>query len=47
MLFDAPLLPGEAREQWEHGIAAHNTLRYSITFRTLSDQGRAAAAVAA
>jgi alkylated DNA repair dioxygenase AlkB len=39
----AYLLSGEVREQWEHGIAAHNALRYSITFRTLSERGRAAA----
>lgn len=39
----AYLLSGEVREQWEHGIAAHDELRYSITFRTLSDRGRAAA----
>jgi len=39
----AYLLSGEVREQWEHGIAAHERLRYSITFRTLSERGRAAA----
>ena len=39
----AYLLSGEVREQWEHGIAAHDALRYSITFRTLSERGRAAA----
>ena len=39
----AYLLSGEVREQWEHGIAAHDALRYSITFRTLSQRGRAAA----
>lgn len=39
----AYLLSGEVREQWEHGIAAHETLRYSITFRTLSERGKAAA----
>ncbi|HET9354104.1 MAG TPA: alpha-ketoglutarate-dependent dioxygenase AlkB [Sphingomicrobium sp.] len=39
----AYLLSGEVREQWEHGIAAHEELRYSITFRTLSDKGKAAA----
>lgn len=39
----AYLLSGEAREQWEHGIAAHEALRYSITFRTLSERGKAAA----
>lgn len=39
----AYLLSGEVREQWEHGIAAHDSLRYSITFRTLSERGRQAA----
>ena len=39
----AYLLSGEVREQWEHGIAAHQALRYSITFRTLSERGKAAA----
>lgn len=39
----AYLLASEAREKWEHGIADHQELRYSITFRTLSDHGRAAA----
>jgi hypothetical protein len=39
----AYLLSGEVREQWEHGIAAHERLRYSITFRTLSQRGKAAA----
>ena len=39
----AYLLSGEAREHWEHGIAAHGELRYSITFRSLSERGRAAA----
>ena len=41
----AYLLSGEVREQWEHGIAAHDGLRYSVTFRTLSERGRAAANV--
>jgi alkylated DNA repair dioxygenase AlkB len=36
-------LSGEVRAEWEHGIAAHDALRYSITFRTLSERGRAAA----
>ena len=36
-------LSGEVREQWEHGIAAHEALRYSITFRTLSERGKALA----
>ena len=35
----AYLLSGEARERWEHGISAHESLRYSITFRTLSKPG--------
>ncbi|MDP9422110.1 MAG: alpha-ketoglutarate-dependent dioxygenase AlkB [Pseudomonadota bacterium] len=39
----AYLLSGEVREQWEHGIAAHDALRYSITFRTLSEHGKAQA----
>ena len=39
----AYLLSGEVREHWEHGIAAHDALRYSITFRTLSERGKAAA----
>ncbi len=39
----AYLLSGEAREQWEHSIAPAGLLRFSITFRTLSDRGRAAA----
>ena len=33
-------LSGEARHQWEHSIAPGDTLRFSITFRTLSDKGR-------
>ena len=39
----AYLLSGEVREQWEHGIAEHDQLRYSITFRTLSERGLAQA----
>ena len=31
----AYLLRGEARSDWEHSIAPMETLRYSITFRTL------------
>ena len=38
----AYLLSGEARQQWEHGIAAHDELRYSITLRTLSTRGATA-----
>jgi alkylated DNA repair dioxygenase AlkB len=29
-------LAGEARMAWEHGIAAHDALRFSITFRSLN-----------
>ena len=32
----AYLLDGPARSQWEHSIAPHVALRYSVTFRTLS-----------
>jgi len=28
-------LAGEARREWEHGIASHDALRFSITFRSL------------
>ena len=36
----AYLLRGPARTQWEHSIPPVETLRYSITFRTLADGGR-------
>ena len=36
----AYLLTGEVRHAWEHGIAAHDELRWSVTFRSLSDRGR-------
>ena len=36
-------LAGEARHAWEHGIASHDALRFSITFRSLSGRGLAAA----
>ena len=36
----AYLLAGEARHDWEHSIAPGDSLRFSITFRTLSDKGR-------
>lgn len=36
----AYLLIGPARHEWEHSIAPGETLRFSITFRTLSDKGR-------
>jgi alkylated DNA repair dioxygenase AlkB len=39
----AYLLSGEARHEWEHSIAPAEQLRFSITFRTLSDKGPAAA----
>ena len=35
---------GEARCEWEHSIAPGEQLRFSITFRTLSDKGRRKAA---
>jgi alkylated DNA repair protein (DNA oxidative demethylase) len=40
----AYLLAGEARWQWEHRIVPGEELRFSITFRTLSDKGRRIAA---
>jgi alkylated DNA repair dioxygenase AlkB len=40
----AYLLSGEARWEWEHSIAPGERLRFSITFRTLSDKGRRIAA---
>jgi len=36
----AYLLTGEVRHQWEHSIAPGDQLRFSITFRTMSDLGR-------
>jgi alkylated DNA repair protein (DNA oxidative demethylase) len=36
----AYLLSGQARWDWEHSIAAGDLLRFSITFRTMSDKGR-------
>ena len=36
----AYLLSGEARHDWEHSIAPGGELRFSITFRTLSDKGK-------
>nr|NUR37985.1 alpha-ketoglutarate-dependent dioxygenase AlkB [Sphingomonas sp.] len=35
----AYLLSGEARHDWEHSISPGEELRFSITFRTLSDKG--------
>ena len=40
----AYLLSGEARHEWEHSIAPGHDLRFSITFRTLSELGRKRAA---
>lgn len=42
----AYLLSGEARHDWEHRITPGDELRFSITFRTLSDKGRRIAAQA-
>ena len=36
----AYLLSGEARWDWEHRITPGDALRFSITFRTLSEKGR-------
>ena len=36
----AYLLSGEVRREWEHRILPGEQLRFSITFRTLSDKGR-------
>ena len=36
----AYLLSGEVRWDWEHRITPSDQLRFSITFRTLSDKGR-------
>ena len=36
----AYLLSGEVRSDWEHSISPGDALRFSITFRTLSDKGR-------
>ena len=40
----AYLLSGEARQDWEHSISPGEELRFSITFRTLSEKGRKIAA---
>lgn len=39
----AYVLTGEARSEWEHSISPVVRLRFSITFRTLSEKGEAAA----
>ncbi|MGH6880651.1 alpha-ketoglutarate-dependent dioxygenase AlkB [Hypericibacter sp.] len=33
-------LTGEVRHEWEHSIAAMDAIRWSITFRSLSEKGR-------
>ena len=40
----AYLLSDEVRWEWEHSIAPGDQLRFSITFRTLSEKGRRLAA---
>ena len=40
----AYLLSGEARHEWEHSVAPGDHLRFSITFRTLSELCRMKAA---
>jgi alkylated DNA repair dioxygenase AlkB len=40
----AYLISGESRWHWEHRITPGDALRFSITFRTLSDKGRRIAA---
>ena len=40
----AYLLSGDARLEWEHSIAPGDDLRFSITFRTMSELGRKKAA---
>ncbi|MFL6861226.1 MAG: alpha-ketoglutarate-dependent dioxygenase AlkB [Sphingomicrobium sp.] len=40
----AYLLSGPSRWEWEHRIVPGEQLRFSITFRTLSDKGRRVAA---
>lgn len=40
----AYLLSGEVRQDWEHRITPGGELRFSVTFRTLSDKGRRKAA---
>jgi alkylated DNA repair dioxygenase AlkB len=42
----AYLLSGEVRWSWEHRIVPGDQLRFSITFRTLSEKGRRIAACA-
>jgi alkylated DNA repair dioxygenase AlkB len=40
----AYLLSGEVRHEWEHSITPGDALRFSITFRSLSEKGRRIAA---
>jgi alkylated DNA repair dioxygenase AlkB len=39
----AYLLAGEVRHDWEHSIAPGDQLRFSVTFRRLSEKGRSIA----
>jgi alkylated DNA repair dioxygenase AlkB len=41
----AYLLSGDARHDWEHSISPGESLRFSITFRSLSAKGRRIAAL--
>jgi alkylated DNA repair protein (DNA oxidative demethylase) len=43
----AYLLSGEARHEWEHSITPGEALRFSVTFRALSEKGRRIAAAQA
>jgi DNA oxidative demethylase len=36
----AYLISGESRWDWEHSIVPGEQLRFSVTFRTLSEKGR-------
>ena len=40
----AYLISGESRWDWEHSITPGNQIRFSVTFRSLSDKGRRIAA---
>jgi hypothetical protein len=36
----AYFLSGHSRHDWEHSISPGDQLRFSVTFRTLSEKGR-------
>ena len=42
----AYLLSGDARHDWEHSISPGQSLRFSVTFRTLSEKGQRIAGTA-